>query len=243
MAFRPEPRARSGRQGSPDSPTIPRVDLTKSYERALPAGILRRYELRETRNAAAVLSAADPEALAEFIRVLQTFQLTRDDILGPGGQKSEVSRRLDQAFRDLGWREGRVDTRMSLEARLMPYQGAGEKRPTITNSEVFNEGYKVDNLKGRIALDVEWNAKDGNLDRDLAAYRSLYEAAMIDVAVMVTRTGDDLRQLALSLDPETTKFGTTTTTNLEKLEPRMTRGDGGGCPVLAVAISSRCYVP
>jgi hypothetical protein len=96
-------------------------------------------------------------------------------------------------------------------------------------------------LKGRIALDVEWNAKDGYLDRDLAAYRSLYEYALIDAAVIITRTQEDLRRLVLASEPESTKFNTTTTTNLDKLRPRMTRGDAGGCPVLAIAITSRCY--
>ena len=33
--------------------------------------------------------------------------------------------------------------------------------PIVT--ETVNEGYKVDNFRDRIALDVEWNAKDGNL--------------------------------------------------------------------------------
>lgn len=105
---------------------------------------------------------------------------------------------------------------------------------------VSNEGYKVDNLKARVALDVEWNAKDGNLDRDLGAYRALYESALIDAAVLITRTQEDLRQLALTLNPNSTKFATTTTTNLDKLRPRLTRGDAGGCPVLAVAITAKC---
>ncbi len=95
-------------------------------------------------------------------------------------------------------------------------------------------------MKGRVALDVEWNAKDGNLDRDLGAYRALYTAGIIDGAAIITRTQDDLRKLAIQMGAET-KFGTTTTTNLTKLEPRLTRGDGGGCPVLAIAISARCF--
>jgi hypothetical protein len=119
----------------------------------------------------------------------------------------------------------------------------------VDQSEVFNEGYKVDNVKGRIALDVEWNAKDGNLDRDIGAYRSLYDVGLIDGAVLITRTHEDLRQLAhrlaieagLSDDDARRRLGTTTTTNLGKLEPRMTRGDAGGCPLLAVAISPRCW--
>lgn len=104
-------------------------------------------------------------------------------------------------------------------------------------------------MKDRVALDVEWNAKDGNLDRDMGAYRALYDAGIIDAAVIITRTQEDLRTLASRLAFEaghsyadaSRRLGTTTTTNLVKLEPRMTRGDTGGCPLLAAAISARCW--
>ena len=107
----------------------------------------------------------------------------------------------------------------------------------------------VDNFLGRIALDVEWNAKDGNLDRDLAAYRFLYDSALIDGAVIITRTQGKLRELGRKLGREsgmTEKkakriLGTTTTTNTDKLVPRITRGDAGGCPVLVVAICDRTW--
>ena len=57
---------------------------------------------------------------------------------------------------------------------------------------------------------------------------------------MITRTQEDLRPLAYDLaikaglsETEAKKrLGTTTTTNLDKLKPRMTRGDLGGCPFL-----------
>lgn len=219
------------------------VDLTESYRGVLPSDVLTRFEVRETRNAATVLAAADRDALDEIIGVLQAFRLSKDDVLGAGGNKSDIAARLDEAFRELGWRETEVTTRVKWEARIKPYRPAGEKNATTRTSEVVNEGYQSDNVKRRVALDLEWNAKDGHFDRDLAAYRSLYEAGLIDVAVMLTRTGHDMRALALRLDAASTKFNTTTTTNLEKLEPRLTRGDAGGCPVLAIAISSRCFDP
>lgn len=218
------------------------MDLTDSYLRVLPKDVLERYEIRETRNAAAVLAAADPAALAEIVSVLQAFQLTKEDILSAGGEKSGLAKRLDESFRDLGWREAQVTTRVTLEARRMPYRKAGEKAATVHTTEVLNAGYKTDNQKRRVAIDIEWNAKDGNLDRDLAAYRSLYDSALIDVGVVITRT-QEIRVLARRLDPTSTKFQTTTTTNLEKLTPRLTRGDAGGCPVLAIAISPRSYSP
>jgi len=232
------------------SRNVPSVDLTSSYERVIPDAIRVKYELRETRNAAAILASTSPEEFEDILDVLGSFQLTTADLVDPGGNESKLAARLNGAFRDRGWREGRYDTRISSELRIMPYPPAGETSPSVIQNEVFNEGYKVDNVNRRVALDVEWNAKDGNLDRDIGAYRALYDAGIVDVGVLVTRTMDDLRALAQRLaleagvpaDEARKRLGTTTTTNLPKLLPRMTRGDAGGCPLLAVAISERCWV-
>jgi hypothetical protein len=225
------------------------VDLTDSYTRALPPHIRDRYEFIETRNAAAILAATNPQRFGELLTALHEFQLRTDDLVQPGGQETELAARLNTAFRNKGWREARVDTRIRLELRKMPHKPAGEAQPTLEDTEVFNEGYKVDNFVDRLALDVEWNAKDGNLDRDLSAYRALYDAALIDVAVIITRTQTDLRTLGYRLgieagmDDERARriLATTTTTNTEKLRPRMQRGDSGGCPLLAVAICARTW--
>jgi hypothetical protein len=223
------------------------VELTESYLRVFPESVLARYRIRETRNAAGILSVTNTAEFAELVQVLDGFMLQCDDLVNTGGNESKLAARLNDRFRALGWREGRVDTRVISELRVLPYRPVGEREPTLRYSEVFNEGYKVDNVKARVALDVEWNAKDGNLDRDIGAYRALYDAGLIDCAVLITRTQSDLRPLAIDLarqsglsDAEANKrLQTTTTTNLEKLQPRLTRGDAGGCPVLAVAISAR----
>ncbi|MGI8673824.1 MAG: BglII/BstYI family type II restriction endonuclease [Thermoleophilaceae bacterium] len=215
------------------------MDLTESYLRIFSSALTDRYEMREVREAAAVLSSTNPEEFEHIASVLDGFSLEDADFLEPGGQKGRVATRLDEAFRLLGWREGRHDTKITSLLRIMPYRAAGETQPHVVETEVANEGYKVDNVRGRVALDVEWNAKDGNLDRDLGAYRALYDAGAIAGGVILTRTTADLRALGAKIgrDP----FGTTTTTNLEKLLPRLTRGDAGGCPVLAIAATARCY--
>jgi hypothetical protein len=215
------------------------VEETTSYLDHVPETILSRYEFVEVRNAAAIVAATNLDQWGEILGVLAAFQLSDEDILGAGKNKSDVAKRLDEAFRVVGWREGRIDTRVLLRVQITPYKAIGESWTEPWESTVESKGYKVDNFKKRLALDVEWNAKDGNLDRDVGAYRALYDAGLIDAGIVITRTQDDLRQLAQSMQGGTTKFGTTTTTNLEKLKPRLLRGDGGGCPILAIAISSR----
>ncbi|MCC7104145.1 MAG: hypothetical protein IT307_03305, partial [Chloroflexi bacterium] len=136
-----------------------------------------------------------------------------------------------------------------------PYRDAGETRPIERTQRFLSEGHMVDNVRGRIALDVEWNAKDGNLDRDLANFRALHEAAVIDVGVIITRHQERTKWAANYLAEAAGRIrydnrghgivllGTTTTTNMEKLVPRLERGDGGGCPVLVIAITEKCYQP
>ena len=217
------------------------MDLTASYldDAVIPPALRSRYGWAEVRNAAALLAATNPVEFGEVLRVLDGFSLTALHLTTPGGNKGLVARELDGSFRELGWRETRHDITITSVIRVMPYREAGETAPIVTTTEIPSEAYKVDNVKGRVAVDVEWNAKDGNLDRDLAGYRALYEAGVLDGAVIVTRTQADLVALQDSLGHRT--LNTTTTTNLDKVIPRMTRGDAGGCPLLVVAISAATY--
>jgi hypothetical protein len=205
----------------------------------LPAPVLARFDFLETRNAASILQASNPGEFSEVVEVLKDFELLDSDIKKPGGNKSALAARVDRAFRDRGWREGQHRLVRRSTLRLMGWSAAGERGSLDTDTETESEGYRIDNLKGRLAVDVEWNAKDGNLDRDLGAYRAFYDEELIDGAVIITRSTDDLRRLAASLGVPK-KFGTTTTTNIEKLRDRLLRGSAGGCPVLAVAITARC---
>lgn len=207
-----------------------------------------RYEIREVRNAAAILKATNPGRFQDIEDVITDFWVVTSDFVVRGGQETDLAARLNNAFRSRGWREARVDVNIKLALKKMPFKPAGETESAVTETEVTNEGYKVDNMLDRIALDVEWNAKDGNLDRDIAAYRSLYDSGLIDGAVIITRTLE-LRELGQKLGREAglaeraakNILSTTTTTNLKKLQPRLERGDAGGCPVLVIAISDRTW--
>lgn len=120
---------------------------------------------------------------------------------------------------------------------------------------LHQEGYLVDNFKGRVALDVEWNAKDGNLDRDLSAYRAWHEAGIISAAVLITQNRRALKllgerlwneyQQGLPAEKRSTKLpidlGTSTTTNLDKAALRVRRGVMGTCPLLIVAATDRTW--
>ncbi|WP_278851098.1 BglII/BstYI family type II restriction endonuclease [Parasutterella excrementihominis] len=126
--------------------------------------------------------------------------------------------------------------------------------PDATVTSTYQEGYLIDCLKGRMAVDIEWNAKDGNLDRDISAYRAWYQFGLIDGAVLITKDLESCRKLINDIWEEYREYaslspgdrppvdlGTSTTTSSEKAVERIKRGDGGGCPILIVGIRRGCW--
>lgn len=223
------------------------VELTDSWTRVIPLHIQKRYEFIETRNAAAVLASTNASQFQDVCDSLDAFCLTIEDIMTPGGNETAIAARLNQTFRDRGWQEERAVTtiRNYMQERGRTRLSEDGKIRAETVSE--NKGYYIDNVKGRVVLDVEWNAKDGNLDRDLAMYRWLYDVGFVEVAVMITREHVQLRDLGQAMRRsagQTEKeiggwLGTSTTTNLQKLLPRVQSGGPGGCPFLAIAVTTR----
>lgn len=209
----------------------------------LDPAIRARWAFLETSSAAAVLRSVCPREWADIVFVLSSFSLDPSRWLVAGGNRGNIAKQIDRMFGDLGWREIRVD--LSTTGVLK------NKRNQIIEElpAVYQEGYLVDNFKGRVALDVEWNAKDGNLDRDLSAYRAWHEAGVISAAVLITQDRVRLKELAERLWndyqqtlPETERnatlpidLDTSTTTNLEKVALRVRRGVMGTCPLLIAA--------
>lgn len=209
----------------------------------------RRWAFLETSSAAAVLRSVCPDEWADITSVLAGFALDPVHWLKKGGNRGDVAKRIDGMFSERGWREIRVD--LSTRGVLVSKRGKEVERL----DELYQEGHLVDNLNGRVALDVEWNAKDGNLDRDLSAYRAWHEAGVISAAVLITQNRVALKTLAERLweEYQTTRparrrdsklpidLSTSTTTNLEKAALRVRHGVMGTCPLLVVAVTDATW--
>lgn len=224
---------------------------TSTYEDpvVLDPRIRERWTFLETSSAAAVLRSVCPKEWEDITEVLSTFQLDPMRWLRPGGNRGDIAQEIDGMFSERGWRETRVDL-VTQGLLLAKNLSVIEYLP-----EVRQEGYLVDNFKGRVALDVEWNAKDGNLDRDLSAYRAWHEAGVISAAVLITQDRVRLKQLAEKLWGDYQKtlpaekrnlklpidLGTSTTTNLEKAKLRVRRGVMGTCPLLVIAATPETW--
>ena len=152
--------------------------------------IRARWAFLETSSAAAVLRSVCPSEWKDITQVLAEFALDPRSWLKKGGNRGDIAQQIDGMFGALGWRETRVDL-VTQGVLLSKSLDVIERLPAVEQ-----EGYLVDNFKGRVALDVEWNAKDGNLDRDLSAYRAWHEAGVISAAVLITQDRLGLKTLA-----------------------------------------------
>lgn len=181
------------------------------------------YEIYDWRNAAAILSTVHPEEASDIADVLGRFRLNHSDISVGGGNKSKVSRFMDSGLYARGWQEKSFDTKFIVDSVEYP-------SPT----------HSVDCVKGRVALEVEWNNKDPFFDRDLNNFRLLYDLRIIDVGIIVTRA-TSLEVVLRTVGRATTTYGKATT-HTDKLYPKIQGGGAGGCPVLVFGITGGAYV-
>ncbi|MDO5705036.1 MAG: BglII/BstYI family type II restriction endonuclease [Paracoccus sp. (in: a-proteobacteria)] len=224
---------------------------THSYDdpTVLPASARNFWSFMETNSAAAVMKAVCPAEWADIVDVLSSYRLDPQYWLQAGGNRGDIAKQIDAEFAERGWAETRLD--LATTGILVSRDGKkiGELPP------VYQEGYLVDNFRNRVVLDVEWNAKDGNLDRDLASYRSWFEAGVISAGVIITKDRLSLLglarrlwagyQLTLPEDQRNPRLpidlATSTVTAFDKAQLRVRRGVMGTCPVLIVAATDRTW--
>ncbi len=180
------------------------------------------YEVHEWKHACAILKEDFPNEWNDIVAVLTDFRLMKSWITSPGGRKSKVSAYIDGYLYDRGWEEKEFETKVVVDGQSMD-------TPT----------HKIDCLRNRVALEIEWNNKDPFYDRDLNNFRLLFDLRAISVGVIITRC-DELQDIFNDLG-RGSSYGASTT-HMSKLLPRIEGGGGAGCPILVIGISKQLYV-
>lgn len=188
----------------------------------LPQHIRDNYEVHEWKHACAILKEDFPQEWLDILDLLTTFRLKKSWITNPGGSKSQVSGFMDSFLYDRGWEEKQFATQM-----------------VVDDMSLDTPTHKVDCVKNRIALEIEWNNKDPFFDRDLNNFRLLFDLRAISVGVIITRC-DELQEIFKELG-RGSSYGASTT-HMSKLLPRIEGGGGAGCPILVFGISKNLYV-
>ncbi len=192
-------------------------------EDLIPQEILHKYEIYEWRHALSILYMEFPEQWDDLMSLLYKFELKQSSIITAGGRKSPISGYMDNFLYQRGWEEKKFNTGVIID---------GEVYETPT--------HKIDCVKGRVALDIEWNNKDPFYDRDLNNFRLLFDLGAISLGIIITRS-DELQSIFNSLG-KGASYGASTT-HMSKLLPRIDGGSGAGCPILVFGITKRCYNP
>jgi Restriction endonuclease BglII len=188
----------------------------------VPADLLDRYHVKEWRNATGVLATACPDEWKEIQEVLRQFTLLKSEVRVGGGNRSLISRRIDEPLYARGWVEKNFKTSI-----------------IVDEDKIDSPTHSVDCFKGGVAVEMEWNNKDPFFDRDLNNFRLLFDLRAIQVGIIITRAWE-LQQLFKQLG-KGASYGKATTHH-EKLWPKVEGGGGGGCPVLTFAIKPSNFV-
>lgn len=190
-----------------------------SWQEYIPGDISELYEVHDYKHAAAILKNEFPVEFSEICDALRAFRLTETNVRDPGGSESAIPKTFSQILQPMGWQQKKIRARLIVDEHELPL-----------------ESHYVDYLKGRVALELEWNSKDQTYDRDLYAFRAFFEYHQISVGVITTRSND--------LDPWFKQLGLyhkygASTTQMGKLLPRLDAGRNGGCPVLVFGITRK----
>lgn len=197
----------------------------------IPIVIQELYDIYDYRHASAILKSDFSDEFDEICDALSKFSFMKENVIKPGGNESDIPKIFSGLLRPKHWDEKK------LTASLV----VNEKEVVSTDT------HKIDYLKNRVALDLEWNSKDQTYDRDLAAFRTFFEYNKISVGIIITRSNDlddYFKSLGTYFDKYrnekkyTAKYGASTT-HCRQLIRRLKAGRSGGCPVLAFGITKK----
>ena len=170
-------------------------DPATIVEAKIPPDIRERFEVFSYRNAAVILSETRRTEFDDLLKALREFKITKTMIRTAGGNESEIPKLLSNTLRPLGWHETIVQGDLIVKKSWHEQTGSKrgkpifEKRSEELRRERYLDGHKIDYVKGCVAFDLEWNSKDQTFDRDLYAFSAFFQCGVIDVGVLVTRSG------------------------------------------------------
>lgn len=210
-----------------------------SYSRFIPHDIAKKYDFFNYNHAVEILANSFPAEWEELLAALRSLHITKEELIMAGGSESPIPPKLNAVLDPLGWKEIKITG--DLLIKFYPRKGLRGRFATepFTEKRLKNyiDGHNIDFVKGRVALDMEWNSKDQTFDRDLFAMRTYHECDIISVGIIITRSqslNSIFKELGISQ-----KYGASTTW-MGKLLPRLDSRRHGGCPILAVGITDAC---
>ena len=205
------------------------------WETLIPESIADKYKFYNFNGGVEILTQTCPKEFKDIVKTLKKFEITLKDIKQKGGNESKIPKKLSKLLKERDWKETEISG--DLHIRLLE----GKKLKEIGRKFVLEDcisGPKIDYVKGRVAVDMEWNSKDQTFDRDLYAFRTFYECGVISCGVIITRD-ESMNQIFSELGSDIKKKYGASTTWTGKLLPRLRARRHGGCPLLVVGLTPK----
>ena len=212
------------------------MDIKDQFDRT----VVEKYEIYDYNKAGLILKYYYQEQYDDVIESLKKYRILIKDILEPGGSESQIPKKFKKLIVSRGWTDEVV-----LHSKSIVEQRKNKK--ILNKVTIEHDTHRVDYVKGKVAIDFEWNSKDQTYDRDLYAFRAFHDSQMISVAIIITRGYDIEKWIGeygnfIPKDgkprPLKSKFGASTT-NMTQLTRRLEANRQGGCPTLVFGITSK----
>lgn len=211
--------------------------------------LLHKYDFYNFNHAMEIIKGSFKTEWEELQEVLLNFEINVADIKSPGGNKSPIPKKFDEFFFLKNWEEVRIRGMLNVNIVARRSRDGKYKEKMDKVLSEYIDGHNIDFVKGRVALDIEWNSKEQTFDRDLLAMRTYNECDLISVGIIVTRS-EELNEIFDTLYMKKNngkycavikKYGTSTTW-VGKLLSRLDSRRNGGCPILVIGIKQSCVV-
>jgi len=157
------------------------ADTKKEVSKNISPNMFKLYDIYSYRHAAAILKNSFPNELNEIEQALSKFRIVLKDIASPGGNEFVIPKRFSEYLRPDNWFETRIQgdliIHVSEQSEEILSSGKLKKHKLPEKPDIilknYIDGHKIDYVKGRVVLDMEWNSKDQTYDRDLYAFRTI----------------------------------------------------------------------
>lgn len=197
--------------------------------------VLNKFHFENYRHALEIITQAFPNEWDDILSALGSFSIRQSELTAAGGAETSIPSKFEEVLIPKSWKRYQIEADITYrfyERKIdqKQYEEFPSRENTVTN---FLSGPRVDYMKSRVAMCLEWNKKDVSFNRVLTSLRIFHEYNLISAGIIITRY-EDLNDVFKDLQISA-KYGASST-HYDRLVPRIETGEAGTCPILIIGI-------